>query len=93
MRLCGAENETRTRDPNLGKVVLYQLSYFRIMSCHLSDGIAKVRLFFYSANLFVIFVQIFIHEASRACTARSLHDFITFCRNITPRIDTCAAQE
>ena len=24
-----AENETRTRDPNLGKVVLYQLSYFR----------------------------------------------------------------
>ena len=28
---CGAENETRTRDPNLGKVVLYQLSYFRGM--------------------------------------------------------------
>ena len=27
--LSGAENETRTRDPNLGKVVLYQLSYFR----------------------------------------------------------------
>ena len=26
----GAENETRTRDPDLGKVVLYQLSYFRI---------------------------------------------------------------
>ena len=25
----GAENETRTRDPNLGKVMLYQLSYFR----------------------------------------------------------------
>ena len=25
----GAENETRTRDPDLGKVVLYQLSYFR----------------------------------------------------------------
>ena len=24
-----AENGTRTRDPNLGKVVLYQLSYFR----------------------------------------------------------------
>ena len=24
-----AENEARTRDPNLGKVVLYQLSYFR----------------------------------------------------------------
>ena len=27
--LLGAENEARTRDPNLGKVVLYQLSYFR----------------------------------------------------------------
>ena len=33
-----AENETRTRDPNLGKVVLYQLSYFRkvcILLCNL----------------------------------------------------------
>ena len=29
--LLGAENEARTRDPNLGKVVLYQLSYFRIL--------------------------------------------------------------
>ena len=29
---CGAENETRTRDPDLGKVVLYQLSYFRFSS-------------------------------------------------------------
>ena len=28
--LHGAENETRTRDPNLGTGVLYQLSYFRI---------------------------------------------------------------
>ena len=28
----GAENETRTRDPHLGKVMLYQLSYFRIFS-------------------------------------------------------------
>ena len=28
----GAENETRTRDPHLGKVMLYQLSYFRIMA-------------------------------------------------------------
>ena len=27
----GAKNGTRTRDPDLGKVVLYQLSYFRIM--------------------------------------------------------------
>ena len=28
----GAENGTRTRDLNLGKVALYQLSYFR-MAC------------------------------------------------------------
>ena len=26
----GAGNETRTRDPNVGKVVLYQLSYSRM---------------------------------------------------------------
>ncbi len=29
MTCFGAEDEARTRDPNLGKVVLYQLSYFR----------------------------------------------------------------
>ena len=29
----GAGNETRTRDPDLGKVVLYQLSYSRNMDC------------------------------------------------------------
>ena len=28
----GAGNETRTRDPDLGKVVLYQLSYSRKMA-------------------------------------------------------------
>ncbi len=28
--LFGAGNEIRTRDPNLGKVVLYQLSYSRV---------------------------------------------------------------
>ena len=28
----GAGNEARTRDPDLGKVVLYQLSYSRITS-------------------------------------------------------------
>ena len=29
---CGAEDGTRTRDPHLGKVMLYQLSHFRSMS-------------------------------------------------------------
>ena len=27
--LSGAENEVRTRDPQLGRLMLYQLSYFR----------------------------------------------------------------
>ncbi len=30
LRIYGADNETRTRDPDLGKVVLYQLSYVRL---------------------------------------------------------------
>ncbi len=29
LRSTRAKNGTRTRDPNLGKVMLYQLSYFR----------------------------------------------------------------
>ncbi len=31
--IFGAGNEIRTRDPNLGKVVLYQLSYSRLRWC------------------------------------------------------------
>ena len=42
-----AENETRTRDPNLGKVMLYQLSYFRVFSTG-----AKISSFLLSAKLF-----------------------------------------
>ena len=52
LSLSGAENETRTRDPDLGKVVLYQLSYFRV-------GNAKVMLFFERANFSSIFFSIF----------------------------------
>ena len=37
----GAEDGIRTRDPNLGKVVLYQLSYFRI--CCFKERVAKIR--------------------------------------------------
>ena len=40
-----AENGTRTRDPNLGKVVLYQLSYFRKIF------LAKVGTFILEARL------------------------------------------
>ena len=38
----GAKNGTRTRDPDLGKVVLYQLSYFRIFGL----SVAKVSIIF-----------------------------------------------
>ena len=59
----GAENETRTRDPNLGKVVLYQLSYFRKICClnlyNLSIASAKVHQKFYSANFFATFLHFF----------------------------------
>ena len=34
----GAGNETRTRDPNLGKVVLYQLSYSRWVEPAILEG-------------------------------------------------------
>ena len=61
----GAENETRTRDPNLGKVVLYQLSYFRktnilkFTCATFSIASAKVHHFFYSANFFATFLRFF----------------------------------
>ncbi len=56
----GAENEARTRDPNLGKVVLYQLSYFRrFLMNYFPFGIAKVDIFFILPNLFWIFFIFF----------------------------------
>ena len=45
-RYFGAENGARTRDLNLGKVALYQLSYFRNITPYLAVGITKVRSFF-----------------------------------------------
>ena len=39
-----AKDEARTRDPDLGKVVLYQLSYFRI-------GLAKVKQIRFLQNI------------------------------------------
>ena len=51
---AGAENETRTRDPNLGKVMLYQLSYFRITSTtvhHFPDCECKGSLFFETTKI------------------------------------------
>ena len=42
--LSRAENETRTRDPNLGKVMLYQLSYFRLSLCLLDLVVPRAGL-------------------------------------------------
>ena len=42
--LLRAENEARTRDPNLGKVVLYQLSYFRVIALYSVFKLALPRL-------------------------------------------------
>ena len=54
-----AENGTRTRDPNLGKVVLYQLSYFRLKILYKGASLliagAKVMLFLKLTKLFAIF--------------------------------------
>ena len=54
-----AENGTRTRDPNLGKVVLYQLSYFRLFpNFHRSvplNASAKVQHFFEPTKFFSVF--------------------------------------
>ena len=50
-----AENETRTRDPNLGKVVLYQLSYFRVI---FAIAVAKVRILSKPASVSLTFFRI-----------------------------------
>ena len=55
----GAENETRTRDPNLGKVVLYQLSYFRIFSEWDCKGTKK----FYISKFFLTFLMRIIRKS------------------------------
>ena len=59
MTSFGAEDEARTRDPNLGKVVLYQLSYFRIFP-FFSFGIAKVDIFLLPPNFFLHFFDFFL---------------------------------
>ena len=54
-----AKNGTRTRDPNLGKVVLYQLSYFRVFGkfkrCHFRFALQRYALILYRANISSIF--------------------------------------
>ena len=46
-----AKDETRTRDPNLGKVMLYQLSYFRISASVDVNQLCKDKNFFIFASV------------------------------------------
>ena len=52
----GAGNEIRTRDPNLGKVVLYQLSYSRLINGRVFYGFIRVRQLFFQ-DLFYPHIQ------------------------------------
>ena len=57
-----AVNETRTRDPDLGKVVLYQLSYYRVNlenKVHFSKCGCKGNAFFLTDKFFSYFFFVF----------------------------------
>ena len=45
----GADNGARTRDPNLGKVVLYQLSHVRLRVINLRE-LSKRRKYFFQTS-------------------------------------------
>ena len=45
-KIVGADNGARTRDPNLGKVVLYQLSHVRLRVINLRE-LSKRRKYFF----------------------------------------------
>jgi hypothetical protein len=62
--LMRAENGTRTRDLNLGKVALYQLSYFR-MACF-AIASAKVYKKSETPNFSGVFCGFFLRNLPRA---------------------------
>ena len=77
-------NETRTRDPDLGKVVLYQLSYHRIKNvfnfykttAFFPKAGAKVRQIFELTKYFckkMYFLCIFIKKQAKSRVMRALH--------------------
>ena len=81
----GAEHETRTRDPNLGKVVLYQLSYFRIIpewDCKGTKIFQNSKLFQENlefSSVFVLFCQQLFHQ--RGYDSAFCKSSQAFCRN------------
>ena len=75
-----AENGTRTRDPNLGKVVLYQLSYFRknfVQKCISLDCGCKGTTFFRTTKIFDRFFskKVLIHAISIVFVAKMAQNF------------------
>ena len=56
----GAENGTRTRDLNLGKVALYQLSYFRMHDRSLADCECKGSEKMSISKFFILILQFFL---------------------------------
>ena len=64
----GAEDEARTRDPNLGKVVLYQLSYFCVLSRCFRLGLQR-----YEQKLnFQTFLRFFSKKVKKSALLRKL---------------------
>jgi hypothetical protein len=52
----GAKDEIRTRDPDLGKVVLYQLSYFRILvSANIGTKAILTSVFYYFLKIIITY--------------------------------------
>ena len=65
----GAKNGTRTRDPDLGKVVLYQLSYFRNMSLVQNENAI-------SLNLAKVFKRLHERGQGRALPAELFSQYV-----------------
>ena len=49
--VSGADNGVRTRDPHLGKVVLYQLSHVRVARIHDRGNIIAAQDYFFDFEL------------------------------------------
>ena len=66
MTFSGAENGTRTRDLNLGKVALYQLSYFRkvtFVRLNPYEWTAKLVKFYLTPKIFLFVGREFRNSA------------------------------
>ena len=81
----GAKNGTRTRDPDLGKVVLYQLSYFRsctigatrrhLRAVRFRFASAKLMLFFKLCKYFCNFFNLLYLEEKERCRNQENRSF------------------